>query len=343
MRDLVPTSRSRAVGLAAGEGLAASRYLLDELVIPALGADRSGEDSICIRTRARTLVVTADLYAVEPLVFPGGNVGLLAACGAINDLAAGGARLAHMSVGLYVSQHLDRSVLEDILSDLGAMVQSRGATVVCGDTKVHEGADPQLLISVTAFGEPLSDRDYALRNTRSGDSIIVSGPLGSHTIAVLSAREGLGFESSIRSDVSPVGETVLSLLAPFDIHSLRDLTRGGLAGAIWDGVRATGLDWSIQEGVVPIQRWVRAASDLLGLDPMLLTNEGCMLLTVPEGDAAEVLAVLRADPLTGSAAIVGHVATPSDVSGEPVAILEIDSGGRQLLPFPHGIGVPRLC
>ena len=327
------------IGIEAGDGLGASSSLLAEMLTPILGLPSKLEDGHRLSGDYASLVVTSDVFSVDPIVFPGGDIGSLAACGAINDLAASGARLMYCTLGIYASAELERSLLQRCLSSFADLVRAEGAAVVGGDTKVHPELSPELILFVTAIGRSVSSSSFDLDATEVGDDIYVTGPLGDHSIAVLSAREGLGFESVVRSDAHPLAGPVLELAERELVHSVRDLTRGGLVAALWDAFGATGLTYGIRREDIPVGERTRAAAEMLGLDVLALTNEGCMLIIAPAINREHVLEVLRRHPETERAKVIGAVGSPSTVG--PVVLA--DGEDAQVLPLPRGLGVPRLC
>lgn len=335
------TNDRSAIGSDAGDGLAASQALLADIVMPALGVAGGSEDGAVIPEGvANASVVTADLYTVDPLEFPGGNIGTLAAAGCSNDLLAAGAHIRWVSVGLHLSAELDRAVLWRVLTAFRETLLPTGAVVLCGDTKVHDLTDPLLTMWVTAAGVPLGASTCGLGNARAGDELIVTGPVGGHSIAVLSAREGLGFERVVASDAQVMLPALREIVRRGLVRGLRDLTRGGLVGALWDGVTATGLSWEIDRAAVPVTEPVTAAASMLGLDPLALTNEGCLLMIVDSAHGEEVLHRLACHSVTAAAARVGRVVS---IDGPPAAIELQSTGIRQILSYPSGLGVPRLC
>lgn len=343
MTDVGDSLVSDPVGDAPGDGLGAMGELLREIVFPALRVTGEAEDAATVDVSGPRQALTTDVFSVDPLEFPGGDIGRLAVCGVVNDLAASGARAEFLAVGLLMSSTLDRSVLTRVLTSFGDQAAAAGCRVVCGDTKVHQTPQPELIITVTALGTPLGSRSYPLTATRPGDLIGVTGPLGGHSVAVLSEREGLGFERITASDVAPLIDPVAAVTAGVPIQSLRDLTRGGLIAALWDGARATGGRWHIEEALVPVEQPVRAATELLGLDPFLLTNEGTLLFTVDPAHADEAVRILAGFPATARTRIVGEVhAGEAGDSGPDVTMLT--AGGQlKAVPYPHALGVPRLC
>ncbi|WP_433320272.1 HypE family hydrogenase expression/formation protein [Micromonospora chersina] len=333
-------SEDDQLGLAAGDGLGASSALIDTLIAPLLSLPDVREDGFRLTQRTEPRVITSDVFSVDPLVFPGGDIGLLAATGACNDLLASGARITEVALGIFAAASLERSTLQRCLKSFAAPLSELGASVVCGDTKVHPYRQPELLLYVTALGVARSPHRFDMADTVTGDVIIVTGALGDHAIAVLSEREGLGFESVVRSDARPLNGPIEELIDAGLLHSIRDLTRGGLVAALWDGFRATGLTWSVRKERIPIHQPVRAAAEMLGLDVLTLTNEGCMLLTAPAEHGTQVIDTLRKWPETAEAEVIGRVTPAEDISG-PQLISE--HGGSRLIRMPSGIGIPRLC
>lgn len=328
------------IGIAAGDGLGASSRLLDAVLEPVLRLSGTREDGFRLAATDTDRVITTDVFSVDPIVFPGGDIGSLAAAGICNDLLAGGARVTDIALGVYASAHLRTATLRECLASFNALVAPLGAQVVCGDTKVHPGERPELLLFATALGSALSERRFDLADTRPGDDIVITGPIGDHTIAVLSAREGLGFESVVTSDARPLHDPIADLIGRDLVHSLRDLTRGGLTAALWDGYRATKLCWAVFEEAVPVNRPVRAAVEMLGLDAFTLTNEGCMLITCPPEHRRTVLEILRSRPGTARAEVIGVVREEPDGIGP---VLVRSTGAERPIVLPHGVGIPRLC
>lgn len=327
------------IGIAAGDGLGMSQELICDFLSPILNLPRDLEDGYRFPCDSQDLVMTSDGFTVEPLVFPGGNIGLIAATGVINDLLASGALIRQVSLGIYVSAELERSVLADCLKSFAYEVTSNGGAVVCGDTKVHTDCKPELLFFVTAIGVPWSNNRYDLSATCEGDDIFVTGALGNHSLAVLSAREGLGFESVIVSDTRSLTQPIVDLARQDLIHSMRDLTRGGLISGLWDGFKATSLCWSVNEDALPVEGSVQAAAELLGLDPLAMTNEGCMMITAPSENRNAILSTLTAHKSTEGARLIGTVGSAATVG----PLIHTVRGDFRILPLPSGIGVPRLC
>jgi hydrogenase expression/formation protein HypE len=334
------TEQGEWLGLAAGDGLGASNLLLDSVLAPALRLSSSREDGFRLAPGDTARVITTDVFSVDPIIFPGGNIGTLAAAGVCNDLLASGANVREVALGVYASAHLRTETLRTCLTSFHALLEPLGAQIVCGDTKVHPSAKPELLLFATALGTAMSESHFDLADTRPGDDIIITGALGDHAIAVISAREGLGFESAVSSDARTLYDPVAQLIVAGVLHSLRDLTRGGLTAALWDGYRATKLAWMVHEDALPVHRPVLAAAEMLGLDVLTLTNEGCMLMTCAPQHRETVMGILRASRTSAEATIIGTVQADAAPVGP---VLTGRPGGARLIPLPNGIGVPRLC
>jgi hydrogenase expression/formation protein HypE len=327
------------IGIEAGDGLAASSDLLRRVLQPILGLPKVLEDGHRFTPTAGDQVITTDIYSVEPIEFPGGDIGTLAACGSINDLAVSGAQMTYCSLGIYASAQLELSRLEAVLQTFAGLIHQQGAAIVCGDTKVHPDRMPELLLFVTAVGSPWDAATFDLTGARQGDQVIVTGALGDHSIAVLSAREGLGFESVVSSDVRPLCAPLARLAPHKGLHAVRDLTRGGLTAALWDLYEVTGLAAALVGTAMPVAERTQAAADMLGLDPLTLTNEGCALIIVGREASEEIIRLLHQYPETSGAVVIGELVA-SDQVGPTV---RAEDGSSYVLPLPRGIGVPRLC
>jgi hydrogenase expression/formation protein HypE len=278
---------------------------------------------------------------VSPLEFPGGDIGSLAVHGTLNDLAMCGARPLALSCALVLEEGLPLATLDRIVASLGAAARGAGVPVVTGDTKVVErGKGDGLYVNTAGVGRvPAGRAALAPARVAAGEAILVSGPLGDHGAAVLSVREGLAFESGIRSDAAWLGPLAESLLeAAPETRCLRDPTRGGLGAVLHEIAGAAGLELEIDESAVPVREAVRAAGELLGIDPLFLASEGRLVAFVPEAAAERALAALRAHALGAEAARIGRVA-----AGRAQVVTRTRVGARRLLLLPAGDPLPRIC
>ena len=342
-------SMSDFVMLAHGSGGTLGHELVERVFLthfddPLLGAleDATGID-LCDAT-GRPLgqpVFTTDSYVVQPLFFPGGDIGKLAICGTVNDLSARGARPLYLSVGFILEEGLPLADLERVVASMAATAKRAGVRIVTGDTKVVErGSADKLFINTAGIGVVPAGVSISARGARPGDAVLINGAVGDHGLAIMTQREGLRFESPLRSDCTPLNDLVAALLASgADIHVLRDPTRGGLATTLNELADSSGLSIEIDEVSVPVHEAVCAASELLGLDPLYVANEGKMIVIAPEAQAEALLATMRAHPDGAEAAIIGRV-------GEGPAgrvVLRTVLGTHRLLDMLAGEQLPRIC
>ena len=320
-----------------GGGGSLSQRLIDQLLVPAFGpADGVLHDAAVLPAEAGPLAFTTDSYVVRPLFFPGGDIGSLAVFGTVNDLAMVGASAIALSLSLILEEGLPMPLLQQVLASIRLAAQRCGVPVVTGDTKVVErGKGDGIYINTAGIGRVDHGMQIGPKAVRSGDAILVSGDLGRHGVAILAARQELGFRTELRSDLAPLQEPVRALLAAdLELHCLRDLTRGGLASALHEISRGAGLGVLVRENAIPIAPEVDAACELLGLDPLAMANEGRFVLFLPAHQADRALAVLqRFQP---SAASIGCV------RGEAV-LLETSLGLQRRLELGRGESLPRIC
>ncbi len=328
-----------ALLLAHGGGGRLMHSLLGNTVLPALdnGLLAQQGDAAILQAGPLRLAFTTDSYVVSPLVFAGGDIGTLAVCGTVNDLAMVGARPLWLSVGLIIEEGLPRAVLEQQLASLRRAADAAGVSIATGDTKVVErGKGDGLYINTAGIG--LIEHPHTLLPARvqEGDVIILSGDVGRHGIAVMACREGLAFETALESDLACLHRAVQALL-PHPLHCLRDLTRGGLAAALHEIATSAGLAIALDEAAVPVSAPVAAACELLGLDPLQVACEGRFIALLPEAAAPAALAALRATPEGAGAQIIGRVRTGSGV------VLNSRLGTQRSLVLPAGEQLPRIC
>ena len=320
-----------------GGGGSLSQRLIDQLLVPAFGpADGVLHDAALLPAEAGPLAFTTDSYVVRPLFFPGGDIGSLAVFGTVNDLAMVGASAIALSLSLILEEGLPMPLLQQVVASIRLASQRCGVPVVTGDTKVVErGKGDGIYINTAGIGRVDHGLQIGPKAVRSGDAILVSGDLGRHGVAILAARQELGFRTELRSDLAPLQEPVRALLAAdLELHCLRDLTRGGLASALHEISRGAGLGVLVRENAIPIAPEVDAACELLGLDPLAMANEGRFVLFLPAHQADRALAVLqRFQP---SAASIGCV------RGEAV-LLETSLGLQRRLELGRGESLPRIC
>jgi len=335
--------RDRRITLSHGAGGRLSHDLVQELFLPFFANDllRCLDDSAIIPVQSNRLAFTTDAYVVKPLFFPGGDIGRLAICGTVNDLAMAGARPVGISASFILEEGFLIDDLEQVLASMKQAAQEAEVAVVAGDTKVVEhGAAQGLYITTSGIGIIPEGVVIGSAHARPGDVIIVNGPLGDHEIAVLMARGEFSLHGGIESDCAPLNGLVQAMVEACPaIHSLRDPTRGGMATVLWEIANASRVGIVVEEGEIPIRDQVKAVCDLLGFDPYYLANEGKLVAFVPEGEARAVLQAMQSHPLGREAVIIGRV-----VAEHPgKVLLKTSIGGHRLLEPLSGEQFPRIC
>jgi hydrogenase expression/formation protein HypE len=290
---------------------------------------------------AARLAFSTDSFVVSPLIFPGGDIGDLAVNGTVNDVAMSGARPLFLSAGFILEEGLPMETLGRIAATVAAACEGAGVQLVTGDTKVvNKGHGDGLYINTSGIGLIPPGVHIAPDRARPGDVVLVSGTVGDHGMAIMSVREGLTFETTIRSDSAPLNGLVEAMLdTSVDIHCLRDATRGGLAAALNELARSSGVGIEFGEQEVPVTPAVRAACEMLGLDPFYVANEGKLVAFVPEVDAGAILDAMQAHPLGRDAAVIGRVV--EEHAGLVVARTGI--GATRVVDLPPGELLPRIC
>lgn len=329
--------------LAHGSGGRLAHQLTEEVFLPAFGNACLAplEDAAVFPVSPGRLAMTTDSFVVKPLFFPGGDIGRLAVCGTVNDLAVSGARPLYLSAGFILEEGLPLEVLRQVVASMAAAAAEAGVQVVTGDTKVVEkGKADGLYINTAGIGLVEGEEELGARRLEPGDRIIVSGSIGQHGIAVLAAREGLELKPEVRSDVAPLNEMLGTLRRTVPgIKAMRDPTRGGLATTLNEWALTAGVTIRIKEERLRILPQVKGACDLFGFDPLYLANEGKSVIAVSPEKAEEALQVLREHPHGREAEIIGTVTAerPGTV------ILETAIGGERLLDMLAGEQLPRIC
>ncbi len=297
----------------------------------------------CWEIEDSSLAFTTDSFVVSPLFFPGGNIGELAVYGTVNDLAMRGAKPLYLSAGFILEEGLPMETLGNIVTTMAAACKKAGVKVATGDTKVvQRGHGDGIYINTSGLGMIPSGIDIGPANAKAGDVVLVSGTMGDHGIAIMSVREGLTFETEIRSDTAPLYGLVEAMIEAGEskgIHCLRDATRGGLAAVLNELADSSKAGIEFDERKVPIRPEVNAACEMLGLDPFYIANEGKLVAIVSEEAADAVLAAMRGDEYGKNAAIIGRVV--DDHPGMVTAKTSI--GGMRVVDVPAGELLPRIC
>ncbi|WP_405521734.1 hydrogenase expression/formation protein HypE [Streptomyces canus] len=337
-----PNHEDEVVLLGHGAGGRLTAELLDQIVLPSLNGEPGPLEDAALLPGYRELVISTDSFVVSPLFFPGGDIGSLAVHGTVNDLAMRGAWPVALSVSLIIEEGLPLAELRSVMDSLGKAARSVGVPVVTGDTKVvGRGAADRLFVNTTGIGQRHGSLHPSAALARPGDAVLLSGPVGLHGTTVLSTREGLGFEGDIASDSRPLHRLVRTL-APLGaaVHVLRDPTRGGLAAALNEIARDSSVAVEIEESAVPVPGPVAAACDLLGLDPLVVANEGCLIAFVDAASTEEALTALRSLPEGVGSVRIGEV-LPHGPSGR--VTLRTLVGARRIVDMPLGEQLPRIC
>jgi len=300
-------------------------------------------DSAVLMVGKEKIAFTTDSYVVEPIFFPGGDIGKLAVCGTVNDLAVSGAKPLFLSASFIIEEGFPVNDLEKITFSMADEAQKAGIRIVTGDTKVVEkGKCDGLFITTSGTGILFPEREHISSGIkiRCGDKIIINGSVGNHAVAVLGARNNLSFTTPVLSDCASLNHVIEIVLSQNnDIRFMRDLTRGGLAVVLNEiaAMRESGI--IVDELNIPVDDPVRGVCEMLGFDPLYMANEGKVLFVVSDHEASNVLSILRSDPLGKKSAIVGEITNDK----RNHVILNTFSGGRRILDFPSGIQLPRIC
>ena len=303
-----------------------------------------GLDSAVLPPEPGRIAFTTDSYVIRPIFFPGGDIGRIAVCGTVNDLCVVGAVPRYVSCGLILEEGLPLESLERVLASMARAAREAGVQVVTGDTKVVEkGHGDGLYINTAGIGFVPEGVDLAGRDIEEGDLILVSGFLGDHAMTILNRRESLGFDSALASDCAPLSGLAAALVASGGVRFMRDLTRGGLAAALHELADLRGLAVELDEESLPVRDGVRALSEILGIDPLAMANEGKLMAVVRETDARRALAAMRSHPLGGDSAIVGRVTARPAGRASGSVVLGTVTGGKRLVPRPSGDRLPRIC
>jgi hydrogenase expression/formation protein HypE len=340
--------RDTHINLSHGSGGKAMRALIEDVFLSTFGtagADAMEDAAILsladFAGQGDRLAFTTDSYVVDPLFFPGADIGALAVAGTVNDLAVGGARPLFLSCGMVLEEGLPVETLRRVAGSMRHMADRAGVKIVTGDTKVVErGAADKLFINTSGIGVVPAGIALSATSARPGDRVIVSGALGEHGVAILIARNQLALEADVQSDCQPLHGLVAAILAACPAtRCLRDATRGGVATVLTEFAGSSGVGIRIRECDLPTHEPVRGACEILGLDPLYLANEGKLVAVVPAPDADRVLAAMRAHPAGTEAAIIGVV------THEPtgMVVMETVFGGERIVDMLVGEQLPRIC
>jgi len=338
----IPHQTKEKILLGHGSGGKLSHDLINNFFLPELknAAPRNKDDAAIISLNGRRLALTTDSYVVSPLFFPGGDIGKLAVCGTVNDLSMVGATPIALTCGYIIEEGLPLEILKRVVHSIQETALEAKIYIAAGDTKVvQRGGVDKLFINTTGLGYISEGINISGSNAIPGDVIIISGTIGDHGIAILSVREGLGFETDLQSDVAPLNHLVKDMTSAGEIKVLRDPTRGGLGTSLVEITQQSNVTIEIYERDIPIMPQVRAACEMLGFDPLYIANEGKLVAFVAERDADKVLSIMRKHQYGQSAAIIGRVIE----AGKPRIYLKTIIGGKRIVDMLPGELLPRIC
>jgi hydrogenase expression/formation protein HypE len=334
---------TKKVLLAHGSGGKLSGELIREVFLAEFGNDILSEltDAAVLELKGTSLAFTTDSYVVNPLFFPGGNIGKLSICGTVNDLAVMGAKPLFISCGLIIEEGLDYPVLREVVESMRKAAETAAVTIVTGDTKVVEkGSADKLFINTSGVGLLENAICLSAKNIKRGDKVILSGTIGEHGLAVLGQRKNFDFQTEIISDCAPLHDLIArALKVSGKIKFMRDPTRGGLAATLNEIASASGWGILIEEKNIPVKEEVKALTELLGFDPLYIANEGKVVLVVGPEDAERVCEQMRGHKLGKGSRIIGEmVAGPRGKVGLKTLV-----GGTRIVDLPGGEQLPRIC
>jgi len=330
--------------LAHGGGGQLTDELIRRHILPNFDNDILAElgDSAKLNVGSSSLCFTTDSYVVKPLFFNGGDIGKLAVCGTINDLAVAGSKPVALALSLIIEDGFEIALLDRILASISEAARESHVDIVTGDTKtVEAGAADKIFINTAGIGVKLAGADLGFEKISIGDRIIINGTIGDHGMTIISQREDIKFQSQLKSDCAALSGLICELLAKTSgVRFMRDPTRGGLAATLNEISRSSGLSIEIREADIPVESVVQAAADMLGFDVLTIANEGKFIAVVSPESADDCLRICRNHPLGKKAGIIGQIVETRDV---PVVEIATRIGGKRIVQMPYGRELPRIC
>ena len=330
--------------LAHGGGGQLMDDLIRQHILPGLKNDVLDElgDSARLDVASNSLCFTTDSYVVKPLFFNGGDIGKLAVCGTVNDLAVAGSKPVALALSLIIEDGFEIELLDKILASVGQTARQIGVDIVTGDTKtVEAGAADRIFINTAGIGIRLAGVDLGFEKIAVGDRIMINGTIGDHGMTIISQREELKFQSQLKSDCVSLAGLICELLENTSgIKFMRDPTRGGLAATLNEIARSTALSVEIREIDIPVRPTVQAAADMLGFDVLTIANEGKFVAVISPESADDCLSICRNNKLGKEACIIGEIVKTLDV---PLVEIETRIGGKRIVQMPYGRELPRIC
>jgi hydrogenase expression/formation protein HypE len=338
------TKKHDRILLAHGGGGQLSDELIRHHILPTFKNDTLAElaDSAKLNLASNLVCFTTDSYVVKPLFFNGGDIGKLAVCGTVNDLAVAGSKPVALALSLIIEEGFEFELLEKILASISKAARRNEVSIVTGDIKTVEvGAADKIFINTAGIGVRLAGVDLGFNRIAAGDKIIINGTMGDHGMTIISQREGIKFQSKLKSDCAGLVELICQLLKDTSgVKFMRDPTRGGLAATLNEISKGRGLSIEIREADVPINPTVQAAADMLGFDVLTIANEGKFVAIVSPESADNCLNICRNNRLGKEANIIGEVVQTRDV---PLVEIETKIGGKRIVQMPYGRELPRIC
>lgn len=334
---------SEKITLGHGGGGRQAQILIRDHFATRFGMAGPMTDSAILSAPSGILAFTTDSYVIDPIFFPGGDIGKLAVCGTVNDLAVSGAEPKYLSAAFIIEEGFGMEQLDEIVTSMADEAEAAGVRIVTGDTKVVEkGQCDGIFINTAGVGLLSSDLVHvsSASSVKEGDVLIINGSPGDHAVTILAARRGLSFDIPLLSDCASLNRLVRRVAEkPEAVHFMRDLTRGGLAAVLNELAAMRGCGIIIDEVSVPVQEPVRGLCEILGFDPLTLASEGRMLVVAAPGEAGAIVERMRKDPLGSEAAIIGRITS----GREGRVILNGTSGGKRFIDVPSGQLLPRIC
>lgn len=326
-----------------GGGGRASRELVQDYFLPRFANPflEKLDDSAVVDYPPGRLAITTDSYVIDPIFFPGGDIGMLAVNGTVNDLSAQGAHPLFLSAAFILEEGLELADLERILISMAVASREAHVSIIAGDTKVvPKGRADKIYITTTGVGLVQEDITISGSNAQVSDKIILSGPVGDHGIAVLSQRKGVAFDTDLKSDCAPLNKMVQEILmVTKDVHAMRDPTRGGVAGILNEIAFQSNVGIVLREEDIPVREEVKSACEILGLDPLYIANEGKLVIFVAQEHASTILETVRDNEYGRNAQIIGEV-----IADHPArVVLKTRTGGTRIIDMPLGELLPRIC
>ena len=338
----LPVTQHKTIVLGHGSGGRLTAQLVRDLFLPAFDnpALRKLDDQAVLSLDPGRIALTTDSYVVTPLFFPGGDIGRLAVNGTVNDLAMSGARPLYLTAAFIIEEGLSLDDLRRVTQSMSDAAAQAGVAIVTGDTKVvNRGCADKLFITTAGVGLVPDGISISASNARAGDVVIVSGPIGDHGITIWSTREGIDFAGGLKSDTAPLHSLVEAMIGAGEVHVLRDPTRGGLGTSLCEIAASSSVGIELDANAVPVREEVKAACEILGMDPLFVANEGRLVAVVAESSAETVLRAMRRVPQGRDACRIGRVVA------EHLGLVLVDTevGGSRILDVPFSEQLPRIC